>query len=128
MTQIPPWGRRLLRRLHDEGVTPWPFDQLLVNEYRAGEGIALHRDYSQFDRVVVSLSLLSACVMEFQKCGTRNKVALLLEPRSLLILSDEARTAWEHGIARRKSDRWEGRVIRRTRRLSLTLRRRITLT
>ena len=37
-------------------------------------------------------------------------------------MSDEARYQWQHGIARRKSDRWQGAVIPRSRRLSVTLR------
>src|SRR5436309_9848728 len=30
---IPDWGRRLADRLYADGVTPEPFDQMLVNEY-----------------------------------------------------------------------------------------------
>src|SRR5215203_1113469 len=60
---IPDWGRELAERLFREGVSDRPFDQMLVNEYLPGQGIALHRDYSPFDRTVVSLSLLSACIM-----------------------------------------------------------------
>ena len=63
---IPIWGRRLADRLCDEGVTDVPFDQMLVNEYQPGQGIAPHRDYAPFGRTVVSLSLLSACVMDFR--------------------------------------------------------------
>jgi hypothetical protein len=40
----------------------------------------------------------------------------------LLVLSDEARYDWEHGIARRKNDRWQGLVVPRARRLSVTFR------
>src|SRR6476620_8243728 len=39
---IPDWGRRLAGRLLAEGVTPVPFDQMLVNEYLPGQGIAAH--------------------------------------------------------------------------------------
>jgi alkylated DNA repair dioxygenase AlkB len=49
----------------------------------------------------------------------------LLEPRSLLVLGDEARYEWEHGIARRKTDHWQGGRIFRSRRLSVTFRRRL---
>jgi hypothetical protein len=37
----------------------------------------------------------------------------------LLILSEEARYDWQYGIERRKTDRWQGQVIRRSRRLSI---------
>jgi hypothetical protein len=41
----------------------------------------------------------------------------------LLVLSDKARYEWQHGIARRKKDRWNGQIISRQRRLSVTFRR-----
>jgi alkylated DNA repair dioxygenase AlkB len=122
--QIPAWGRALAARLFAEGVVERPFDQMLINEYLPGQGIALHRDYEPFDRTVASLSLLSACVMEFRHVADNRKANLLLERRSLLILSDVARYDWEHGIARRKNDLWQGLKIPRARRLSVTFRTR----
>ena len=119
---IPQWGLTLVERLFREGIGDRPFDQLLVNEYLPGQGIAMHRDYSPFDRTVVSISLLSACVMDLRQPRTGREDALLLERRSLLILSDEARYEWQHGIARRKNDRWQGVLLPRGRRLSITLR------
>lgn len=119
---IPDWGRRLADRLYADGITPRPFDQLLVNEYLPGQGIAPHRDYASFGRTVVSLSLLSACVMDFRDPATGRRERLLLEPRSLLVLGDEARHDWQHGIAARKTDVWHGVGIERRRRLSVTLR------
>jgi hypothetical protein len=47
---------------------------------------------------------------------------LLLEPRSVLVLSDAARYDWEHGIAPRKTDEWHGQRLARQRRLSVTFR------
>jgi alkylated DNA repair dioxygenase AlkB len=71
---------------------------------------------------VVSLSLLSACVMDFRHVATGRKESLLLEPRSLLVLSDESRFDWEHGIAPRKRDVWQGLRWERGRRVSVTFR------
>jgi alkylated DNA repair dioxygenase AlkB len=119
---IPPWGEAFARRMWKQGISEQPFDQLLVNEYLPGQGIALHRDYDPFDRTVVSLSLLSSCVMDLRRPADARREAIFLEPRSLLILSDEARYDWEHGIARRKSDTWRGVKIPRARRLSVTFR------
>jgi alkylated DNA repair dioxygenase AlkB len=119
---IPQWGRRLADRMLADGVTDAPFDQMLVNEYTPGQGIAMHRDYAPFGRTVVSLTLLSACVMDFRHVATGRRESLLLEPRSLLVLSDEARYEWEHGIAPRKRDVWHGQRLLRGRRLSVTLR------
>jgi alkylated DNA repair dioxygenase AlkB len=95
---------------------------MLVNEYLPGQGIAMHRDYEPFDRTVVSLSLLTHCVMDFRHIASDQWKRLLLEPRSLLILTDAARYDWEHGIASRKKDIWHDVPISRGRRLSITFR------
>ena len=87
---------------------------MLVNEYLPGQGIAPHRDYAPFGRTVVSLSLLSPCVMDFRHPPTGRRERLLLEPRSLLVLADEARYDWEHGIAPRKRDAWHGLPVERS--------------
>lgn len=119
---VPEWGRILADRMLADGVTDRPFDQMLVNEYAPGQGISPHRDYAPFGRTVVSLSLLSPCVMDFRHVATGRKESLLLEPRSLLVLSDEARYDWEHGIAPRKRDVWQGVRWDRGRRVSVTFR------
>lgn len=121
---IPAWGKRLADRLFADGTTGRPFDQMLVNEYLSGQGIAMHCDHAPFDRTVVSLSLLSPCVMGFSHIATGRREWLLLEPRSLLVLSDAARYEWLHGIAPRKKDVWHGIAIARERRLSITFRAR----
>lgn len=119
---IPSWGMELAARMFADAISERLFDQMLVNEYMPGQGIAMHLDYEPFDRTVVSLSLLSACVMDFRRVTDSHRESLLLDRRSLLVLCDEARYRWEHGIARRKSDRWLGIVLRRTRRVSVTFR------
>jgi alkylated DNA repair dioxygenase AlkB len=124
---IPDWGRALVDRMRREGISERPFDQMLVNEYEPGQGIALHQDYKPFDRTVVSLSLLSPIVMDFRNPAACERSSLLLQRRSLLILSDDARYVWQHGIARRKNDRSRGVVAPRRRRLLVTFRLRTQL-
>jgi alkylated DNA repair dioxygenase AlkB len=119
---LPAWGRWLADNLFAGSVTDVAFDQMLVNEYLPGQGIASHRDYAPFGRTVASLSLLSPCVMDFRHRTTGRREQLLLEHRSLLVLSDAARYDWEHGIAPRKKDVWHGIPIERGRRLSVTFR------
>src|SRR5688572_16734708 len=65
--RLPEWAEALVERMWHDGFSDRPFDQLLVNEYLPGQGIALHRDYEPFDRSVVSLSLLAGCVMDFRR-------------------------------------------------------------
>jgi hypothetical protein len=50
------------------------------------------------------------------------KKLLHLPARSLLILTGEARYEWQHGIAPRRSDKIDGRMVPRGRRVSLTFR------
>ena len=86
---IPEWGHELAKRLFSEGITQEPLDRMLVNEYL--QGIAMHGDYAPYGRTVVSLNLWLLCVMDFQNLATGRKERLLMELRSLLVLSDQAR-------------------------------------
>lgn len=71
----------------------------------------------------VSLSLVAPIAMDFRHPNGAHQ-ALFLPPRSLLVLGGEARYAWTHGIAPRKSDVGPtGELIERTRRVSLTYRK-----
>ncbi len=95
-------------------------DQLIVNEYQPGQGITPHVDCEPcFKERIVTVSLGSQCEMEFlPKDEARAATAIMLEPRSALLISGEARYDWLHTIRARRSDR--GRA--RTRRVSLTFR------
>jgi alkylated DNA repair dioxygenase AlkB len=85
------------------------FNQVIVNEYLQGQGIAPHIDLpSVFGKTIASLSLASSCNMDFIKGEER--VSLLLPQRSLLILTDEARYNWKHGIKGAKSNITSRRV------------------
>lgn len=77
-------------------------DQVIINEYLPGQGISPHIDCIPcFGEVICSLSLFSSYVMDFIK---DKKISMLLEPKSLLILSGSSRYDWKHGIAARKTD------------------------
>ena len=85
------------------------FNQVIVNEYLPGQGISPHIDLpSVFRENIASLSLGSSCIMEFTKDTT--SIPLILPTRSLLILRDEARYNWKHGIPDRKSNIKERRA------------------
>lgn len=94
------------------------FDQVIVNEYLPGQGISSHIDNPVlFDGVIVSLSLNSNIVMDLSH--KYNHKHLLLKKCSLLILKDDARYKYYHGIQSRLVDN----KIRRQRRISLTFRK-----
>lgn len=120
---LPTWAADLATRLHADGHAPATLDQLIVNEYEPGQGIASHVDCVPcFDDTVLSISLGSSCVMVMTRREGEEKVPLLLEPGALLVIEGEARYDWLHGIPARKTDRHGTRVLKRGRRVSLTFR------
>lgn len=123
-------------------------DQLTVNEYPSGVGLSPHIDtHSAFDELLFSLSIAGPCIMEFRKyehgtwrppssedvdiegdttrdCSNFLRKAILLPPRSMLLLSGEGRYAWHHYIPHHKVDVVGGQEIKRhQRRVSFTFRK-----
>jgi len=103
-------------------------DQCIVNEYEKGQGISKHVDAPDiFSEPVISVSLLSHCVMNFTKKEVDKiiKVPVLLKKNSLLVMTDDARYDWEHEIPAKKTDEFEGIKFPREKRVSLTFRKTI---
>ncbi|OMO93721.1 Oxoglutarate/iron-dependent dioxygenase [Corchorus olitorius] len=123
-------------------------DQLTVNEYQPGVGLSPHIDtHSAFEGSIFSLSLAGPCIMEFRRytsgswvrnitsntdgqienpdsCTELSRKAIYLPPRSMLLISGEARYAWQHYIPHHKIDNVKGTMIRRSsRRVSFTFRK-----
>ncbi len=122
--KLPEWLKRLSQKLHKDGHLPKMADQVIINEYKPGQGISSHIDCEPcFEDTIVSLSLGSGCVMNFTNKYDKTKIPVWLAPRSLIVLSDEARYKWLHSIPARKSDEWAGHRYKRQRRVSLTFRK-----
>ena len=128
-------------------------NQLTVNEYVPGQGIGSHIDTeTAFDDGILIITLNGGIVMEFRKvidddasaktndgclCKNssnkiqRNKIQerklVYLPPRSLMLLSGDARYKWEHMIVSRMTDTVDGTVLPRKMRVSLTLRTALSL-
>jgi alkylated DNA repair dioxygenase AlkB len=119
---LPEWLAPLLRRLSTEHFTIPP-EQVIINEYLPGQGIGRHIDCVKcFGETVASLSLGSTCTMELEKLDGSKKESAILAPRSLLILLGEARYDWMHSIPANKTDSFNGEILSRSRRVSLTFR------
>ena len=75
------------------------FQQVGINEYQVGAGIGWHKDKPEFG-IIVGVSLLAPATMRFRKKenGTWVRVSQTLKPRSIYLLSGEARTEWEHSV------------------------------
>ena len=110
----------LAERLHREtGMFEEIPNQVIVNEYEPGQGIAMHTDHQNFGPTVAMISLGDSWSMDFLHERTGRKQSRVLDVGSALILSDDARREWRHGIAKRKKEP-DGR--RRSTRISLTFR------
>lgn len=125
IADLPPWLHSFAERLKDKGFFSITPDQVIVNEYLPGQGITNHIDCPPcFSDTIASLSLGSPCVMNFTNKDDKNEVVpYLLDINSIVILKEDARYNWMHGIKLVKTDNYFGHKIIRTRRVSLTFRK-----
>ncbi|RNF09459.1 oxidoreductase [Trypanosoma rangeli] len=136
------WMRRRLKnedlacKLQDYPAVAQAFlcDQLTVNFYECkgtdAPGIAHHVDaHSACMDCVFVVSLGSHTVLEYSRHDLPPEVAapvgIFAAPRSLLLMTGEARYSWTHGIAEKRVDILSDRIppLRRGDRVSLTWRR-----
>ena len=123
-------------------------NHVLLNEYLAGQGIMAHLDGPMFLPTISTISLGSHAVIKFYKpqqeedaevtggqgLEERMVAALLVRPRSLLVLRDEMYTRYLHGIEEITEDEITEKIcnltscdivgtkLPRTTRISLTIR------
>ncbi len=99
------------------------FDQCICNRYMSGEGISAHIDNPIFGDVIVCFTLQSGCTIEFMNSVSGEKENLYVKPRSVYIMSGQARNNWTHCIQPRKTDRVDGDMVYRGIRWSITFRK-----
>jgi alkylated DNA repair dioxygenase AlkB len=82
------------------GEEPSRFCQILVNEYRPGAPIGWHTDKPQFDQVL-GVSLLAPANLRLRRSRGNGweRRSVLVEARSIYLLSGEVRREWQHSIA-----------------------------
>lgn len=116
---LPSFAIEIAQKLLDRALLDEMPDQLIVNEYEAGQGITAHIDCEPcFKNTIATVSLGSSCVMDLICVATKEVKPVMLDVGSALVLRDEARYEWMHRIQARKSD--DG--VPRRRRVSLTFR------
>lgn len=116
--------------LYESGLLPHMPNQVIVNEYEAGQGIGKHRDHHPiFADGIATITLEGRCTMDFEPYGIYKKeypenfsVSQFLEPGDLVVMTKEARYKFSHEIKKRKTDVVGGKKIPRTKRISLTFR------
>jgi alkylated DNA repair protein alkB homolog 8 len=120
--KLPTWCESILKAyqaLYPSNPLP---NQLTMNRYMPGDGIAYHTDrHSSFEGPILIISLGSDIVMDF-KSISGDVVSVVLFTGSLLVMKDEARYGWQHVIRPRKVDLIDGKISQRRCRWSLTFR------
>ena len=120
--ELPDWLDRLAQKLYDEsGLFDRKPEQVIVNEYQPGQGIATHIDHRGFGPTVCTISLLDDWEMDFSE-NWNDKMSALLKCGSCVLLTGSSRSEWQHGIAPRKTENVGNGRRGRKRRLSLTFR------
>jgi len=112
---LPPWLQRLSEGLVEAGIFPAEVapNHVLLNEYKAGEGIMAHTDGDFYHPQTATLSLGGTAVMTFAPRVQPGAVGLvdgrpvaevILRPRSLVVFREEAYLDHLHAIAASHSD------------------------
>ncbi|KDR84347.1 hypothetical protein GALMADRAFT_56406, partial [Galerina marginata CBS 339.88] len=84
--------------------------QAIINLYQTGEGITPHVDLlGRYGDGIVGVSFSSGTVMRFDRVDTsennsHNRWDVYLPDRTMIILSEEARYKWTHGIDKKSRD------------------------
>jgi len=123
---IPKWILKLFKKLVSNDIAP-DIDidklQVIINEYKPGQGIGRHIDDPiKFGKWVISVSLNSGCEVFFANKKT-NKVCKIYVARcSVYRMKKDARYLWTHQISPKKKDIVDGITINRETRISITFR------
>ncbi|WVW78524.1 hypothetical protein I302_100479 [Kwoniella bestiolae CBS 10118] len=77
--------------------------QVILNLYPPGQGISPHIDLpNRYADGILGCSLTGGCVMTLSKEGEEHRI--YMPPRTIYVLSGEARWEWYHGIQGRLED------------------------
>lgn len=96
------------------------FNQCIINNYESGQIISKHIDSDVFGKVIGCYTVGSGGTMRFSHGD--DKIDLYVAPRSLYIMTGDARYKWSHELLGKKYDDNNGTLIKRERRVSITFR------
>lgn len=117
---LPPWLTELCNGVAVAWQSVGSFNEafipnhVLINHYKAGEGIMPHTDGPAYTPIAAILSVGSATVFDFWRDHAHSRgdspatLSLLVKPRSLLIFTDDAYSSHLHGITDRSIDELDG--------------------
>ncbi|KAI8975559.1 hypothetical protein BDF20DRAFT_879316 [Mycotypha africana] len=123
---LPDFSEFFVQRIMENGWMPHKPNHLLINEYNLGQGIMPHVDApALFGSNILSLSLLSDCIMKFTSMENESIFFdVILPRRSLAIMTGDARYKFKHGISKDvvETTADTGITIHRDKRISFTFR------
>lgn len=129
---VPDWLSKLYKKLVKKGIAPdvnMKDLQVIINEYKPGQGIGKHvDDTKQFDKFVISVSLNSGCEVVFEKVFYGRIRKVYVDRCSVYKMEKDARYSWTHAIMPAKidtivnSDGSNEKIERKTR-ISITFRK-----
>ncbi|XP_061649452.1 alpha-ketoglutarate-dependent dioxygenase alkB homolog 6 [Phyllopteryx taeniolatus] len=126
--KMPAWIQAYCQKVSSHGAFgEKTANHVLVNEYKPGEGIMPHEDGPLYHPTVTTITLGSHALLDFYTPvsrlevdddnavaaleGDRHLFSLLLRPRSLLVLQDDAYRNVLHGIGACERDVLTGKVL-----------------
>lgn len=126
---LPEWANVIIDKLIKKDLINKEPDQLIVNEYLPGQGIAAHKDSTLlFDDKIIVISLGSDIGIKFTSDYLSVKsTTTYIKQRSLYMMTGDSRYKFTHEIKRRKvelaknTNGEEHKITRKTR-ISLTFR------
>lgn len=77
-------------------------NHVLINEYTINQGIMAHKDGPIYEPFVACISILSTVLITFKNENLENLFSVLLEPRSLIIFTEEVYQNYLHCILENK--------------------------
>jgi len=113
LLDLVPFGSHTNRKL---------FNQCIINKYEPGEKIGGHIDAPSYGQIIACFSILSGITMVFKNRSTSDIIDVYVEDGSLYIMSGPSRWDWTHEIKGVKKDIIDGKVIKRSTRISITFR------
>lgn len=139
---IPDWLKFFMNKITNLNIYPKENqpNHVLINEYLPGQGIMPHTDGPLFHPIITTINCGSHTILELKASNeseVNKRFKLLLEPTSLLILSDQLYTDYLHSICEIDSDeinedianldssmnQYEiGQMLKRSTRISVTIR------
>lgn len=101
--ELPEWAIKLCKILQEKNLIDDIPNQLIINEYKPGQGISKHTDSKVFGDTIFSISLGSSC--QFIMRNGNEMKEIRIPPRAFIKMQGAARYKWTHEIPAVKGKR-----------------------